>query len=270
MQTLSGKVAVVTGASSGIGRELATALAAEGCCLAIADINKDGLEETAQFVRQKGATVTTHNVDVSERDQVYAFAQDVIEKYRKVQLVINNAGVALLETVEDVTYEDFEWIMRINFWGVVYGTKAFLPHLKEQPEAHLVNLSSAYGLIAIPTQSTYCATKFAIRGFTEALRRELRDSSVTVSCVHPGGVKTNIAKNARFYKFIDGSTDRNRFIKIFDKKMARMDAREAAKVIIQGIKKNRERILVGSDARIIDIVQRLFPSVYDKVFSIIY
>ena len=196
MKILTDRVAAVTGAASGIGRALATNLAAKGCHLAISDVNEQGLRETANLVAHKNAKVTTHIVDVADRDQVYRYAEDVVNQHGRVNIIINNAGVAVGDSIECVSYEDFEWVVGINFWGVVYGTKAFLPYLKKEPEGHIVNISSINGIIPNPYNAPYCATKFAVKGFTETLSQEMRGTSVGVTCVHPGGIGTNIIRNA--------------------------------------------------------------------------
>lgn len=270
LEKLSGKVAVVTGVASGIGKALANALAAEGCRLAIADINEDGLRETEHEVSKRGVEVLSRVLDVAQRDQVYEFADQVIETYGAAHLIINNAGVAIGRTVENMTYEDYEWIMGINFWGMVYGTKAFLPHLLKQDEGHIVNVSSVFGFIGVPNQSGYNASKFAIRGFTEALRGEieLSGSNVGVSCVHPGGIKTNIARSARFYPEDGDGVDFDAAVEQFDK-AARTTSEKAADVIIKGVKKGKKRILIGWDARLVDWAQRLFPVCYGKVLNLI-
>lgn len=260
MKDMNGKVAVVTGAGSGIGRALAQNLAARGAKLAICDMDAAGLSETEKSV---AVPCLSRTVDVAQRDAVYSFAEAVIAEYGEVHMVFNNAGVALSETVEDMTYEDFQWVMDIDFWGVVYGTKAFLPHLKKQQEACVVNISSVFGLISVPTQSAYNAAKFAVRGFTEALRHELEieNSGVLAVCVHPGGIATSIAKNARFYKDPAGRTDKASTIDHFDQ-LARTTPEKAAATIIRGIEKNNPRVLIGTDAHIIDRVQRNMPIRY--------
>ncbi len=264
MRDFKGKVAAVTGAASGIGRSLAVMLAKQGCHLGLADVHADGLEETAQMVTRHGARVCNSIVDVSNREQVESFAKKVIDEHGGVHIAINNAGVALAETVSKTTYEDFEWIMGINFWGVVYGTKAFLPYLRNESEAHLVNISSAFGLIALPTQAAYNASKFAVRGFTEAVRQELSGSAVGVTCVHPGGIKTNIVRNARFHKGFDGSTNQASSASKFEHN-AWTTADQAAGAIIKGIKRKKPRVLIGVDAMTIDAIQRIFPAHYDSV-----
>jgi NAD(P)-dependent dehydrogenase (short-subunit alcohol dehydrogenase family) len=259
MKDLKGKVAAVTGAGSGIGRALAINLAEEGCHVALCDINKKGLEETAGMILNRTVRVTTHIVDVADRKQVKAFADAVVKKHGGVHVIINNAGVAVTETIEDLTYKDFEWLMGINLWGVIYGSKEFLPYLKKQDEAHIVNISSVNGIVTNPNNGAYCTAKYAVRGFTETLCQELDDTHVKVSCVHPGGIKTNIANNARFFKASDPSLSRDQAVAFFNKFAASTSADKAAKIIISGIKKNKRRIMVGIDAYAIDWMKRLFP-----------
>jgi len=268
MDDLSGKVAVVTGTASGIGKALANALAKEGCRLAIADIDKEGLKETERDAKKQGGDVLSVPLDVSVKDDVYRFAGKVVETYGTAHLIINNAGVTVGRTVEQMTYDDYEWILGINFWGMVYGTKAFLPHLLKQDEGHIANVSSVFGLIGFPGQSGYNVTKFGIRGFTESLRIELglAGSRVGVSCIHPGGIKTNIVRNARIYPEDGLEVDLAEVVEEFDKK-ARTTPEKAAEIIIRGIKKGKKRILVGWDAHLIDWVQRLFPVGYGRIFS---
>ncbi|MCP4210418.1 MAG: SDR family NAD(P)-dependent oxidoreductase, partial [Halieaceae bacterium] len=197
MHYLNGKIAVVTGAGSGIGRELALQLNRAGCKLHISDISPDGLAGTADLLPRHDVPAESHIVDVADKTAVHAWAERIGEVDGHVDVVINNAGVALMSTVEDMRYDDIEWLMGINFWGVVYGTQAFLPLLRLAPQGHLVNISSVFGLIGVPTQSAYNAAKFAVRGYTEALRQEMAGTNVHVCCVHPGGIKTNIARAAR-------------------------------------------------------------------------
>lgn len=262
MKNLTDKVIVITGAGSGIGRALAVQLAGQGATLALNDYNAETLAET---VSQLDGKVSQHVFDVSDKEAFYAFAKDVIQLYGQVDVVINNAGVALGEiTVSEVSLEQMEWLMGINYWGVVYGTKAFLPHLLERPEASLVNISSVFGIIGVGTQATYCAAKFAVRGFTEALRMEMRiaGSKLCVTSVHPGGIKTNIARSARD----EHNPDRKaRSAKSFDK-LTRTSAEDAAKTIIRGIKKKKHRVLIGGDARLIDFIARFLPVRYTGLF----
>jgi NAD(P)-dependent dehydrogenase (short-subunit alcohol dehydrogenase family) len=260
MYALKGKIAVVTGAGSGIGRALAQLLAAKGCTLALADINEAGLKETAALLP---TPPLLQKLDVADRAAVYAFAERVKSELGTAHIVINNAGVAVSQTVANLSYEDFEWIMGINFWGVVYGTKAFLPMLQAQNDGVVVNLSSVFGLIAVPTQGSYNAAKFAVRGFTEALRHELAGSGVSAICVHPGGIKTNIAATSRFY--VDPSGVSNRASAAADfARMAKTTPEQAAQTIVSGIENSRARVLIGADARLIDIIQRLMPVNYWK------
>lgn len=270
MKKLQGRVAVITGAGSGIGRALAENLGAQNCRLALADINEKGLKETADSLKAKGVEVLTRKLDVANREAVYAFADDVMKKFGEVHLVFNNAGVALGATVEDMRYEDFEWLMNINFWGVVYGTKAFLPYLKQSDEGHIVNISSIFGLIGVPTQSAYNAAKFAVRGFTESLRQELEIEGANVSCtsIHPGGIKTNIAKNARMddgIKKITGTSGEKATAEF--EKLFRTTPAEAAATIINGVKHNKRRVLIGADAVAVDTMQRLLPTTYQKLME---
>ncbi len=267
MKNLKNKVAAITGAASGIGRALAINLAEEGCHVAISDVNEAGLKETADLVRTryKNVKVTTHRVDTASREQVKLYAEDVVKAHCEVHIVINNAGVSVLETVEDVSYDDFEWIMGINLWGVVYGCKEFLPYLKKQDSAHIVNVSSVNGIFTNPNNGPYCTTKFAVRGFTETLAQELADTNVKVSCVHPGGIKTNIVNTAKFYKASDASLGRDETMAIFNRQIAKMTADKAAKIIITGIKKDKLRIMVGTDAYVYDWLKRMFPVGFQKL-----
>jgi len=258
MYSLKGKVAVVTGAGSGIGRALAQLLAAKGCTLALSDINEAGLQETASSLP---APPLLQRLDVADREAVYAFAQRVKNELGTAHVVINNAGVTVSQTVGNLSYEDFEWVMGINFWGVVYGTKAFLPMLTAQNDGVIVNLSSVFGIIAVPTQGSYNAAKFAVRGFTEALRHELEGSGVSAISVHPGGIKTNIAATSRFYVDPTGVSDRENAAESFAK-MARTTAAVAARTIVDGIERGSKRVLIGGDAKLIDIIQRLMPVNY--------
>lgn len=268
MKDFKGKNIVITGAGSGMGQALAVAFAKRGARLALADINRAGLNETMAMVTPADRLIEPFVVDVSDREAVYQFAEEANHKLGGVDIVINNAGVALSEVVEDMTYEDFEWVMNINFWGVVYGTKAFMPYLKQSPEAYVVNVSSIFGLISLPTQAAYNAAKFAVRGFTEALRLELKGTCVHPICVHPGGIKTNIANNARFYKAMDGSETREEALHHFNR-MTHTTPAKAAETIITGIQKNNKRVLIGPDAVVVDWMQRLLPKTYDRVLDVV-
>lgn len=259
-------IAVITGAASGIGRALAVRLADEKIAgLAISDVNESGLNETAAMVSERGVTVSAHVVDVSKLNQVERFAREVLEKHGRATHVVNNAGVGLIGTFEHISLEDFEWLMGINFWGVVYCTRVFLPVLREQESAHIINVSSVFGIIAPAEQSAYCSAKFAVRGFTESLRHELADTNISVSCVHPGGIKTNIVKNARLGA--DAPEEwKQQGAKFFDK-VAKTSPEEAAEVIVNGIKNNDPRILIGKDAKAISFFSRLFPRNYLRVLE---
>lgn len=265
MQSFANKVVVVTGAASGIGRALAQQLSMQGANLALSDVNMNGLEETRSTLHGKGK-VTLHTLDVSNRAAFEAYAEQVLEDHGQVDMIINNAGVALSETVERMTYEDMEWIVNINFWGVVYGTKTFLPLLKARPEAAIVNVSSIFGIIALPTQSAYNATKFAVRGFTESLRQELKNTNVFVTTVHPGGIKTNIVNNGRMKTSMTGDKSLEQQAKEFEK-LARTTPAQAADVILNGVKDGKRRILIGPDARLMDRIQRIVPVKYSDVFA---
>lgn len=267
MKQLQGKVAAITGAGSGIGQALSIELAKLGCEVALSDKNEAGLKETAAQVQATGIKCSTCVLDVADRAAVYAWADQVVADHGRVNLIFNNAGVALSETVESMGYDNFEWLMNINFWGVVYGTKAFLPYLKQAGEGHIINVSSVFGMIGVPTQSAYNAAKFAVKGFTESLREEMQieGSNIEVSCVHPGGIKTNIVRSGRIGEVGKaGTQDRNKMVKMFDK-AARTTPTEAAHTIIQGVQKNKPRILIGTDAHVIDAVQRLLPTKYQDI-----
>ncbi|MDX1457308.1 MAG: SDR family oxidoreductase [Marinobacter sp.] len=262
MKDLKNKVAVVTGAGSGIGQALARKLAQQGCRLALSDVNEKGLKETAAACGK--ADVKTYVLDVSDRDAIYAHAEDVAKDFGQVNLIINNAGVALSASVREMTDEDFKWIMDIDFWGVAHGTRAFLPHLIASGDGHVVNISSVFGLIGVPKQSAYNAAKFAVRGFTEALRQEMKleNQPVAVSCVHPGGIKTNIAQAARMGKSENAQAQRQGF-----DKLAMTTPDKAADIIIKGILRDESRILVGPDAWGIDALNRFLGAAYQPLVS---
>ena len=265
MSFLSSGVAVVTGAGSGIGRALAQRLAAAGSALAIADIDEAGLQQTAQSIPKNRGLVTTHVVDVAKEESVKFFAADVSARHGRVTLLVNNAGVALHGNFEEISLADLRWLMDINFWGTVYGVKYFLPLLKREPRAHIVNLSSVFGLIAPAGQAAYSASKFAVRGFTEALRHELAPTNIYVSCVHPGGIRTPIAQHARWGSATPAAT-RQESIARFEK-LARTPPEAAAAVILRGVERREPRILIGMDAYQIDVLQRLRPATYWKTLA---
>jgi short-subunit dehydrogenase len=258
MRDLNNKVAVVTGAASGIGRMLAVNLASKGCRLALLDMNEKGLQATRDMIENKRLEVSMHVADVSDREQMYKLAEIVVEKHGQVDIVINNAGVTVADTLENVSYKDFEWVMDINFWGVVYGTKAFLPYLKVRPEARIVNVSSINGFIPFPNNGPYNCSKFAVKAFNETLLQELKDSNVKVISVHPGFIKTDIVKNARFTNTQKTNLDKSRNVENFEK-LTRTSAERAAEVIVSGMIKNKRRLLVGADAHVFDMLTRLLP-----------
>ncbi len=266
MNTFDQRVVVITGAASGIGRALALQLAARGASLALADRDMAGLGETRALIEKTGARCTIHDLDVADREAFEAFAGQVIADHGEVHALFSNAGVTLVDSVESQSYEDFNWLMNINFWGVVHGTRAFLPHLQRVDEAHIVNISSVFGLMAVPMQSAYNSSKFAVRGFTEALKMEMAGSHIQVSCVHPGGIKTGIARNSRINEKTTG-VSLEEFGAGFDAK-ASTTADQAAAIIIRGVLKNKRRILVGNDARVLSLVTRLFPGSYEKLLRL--
>ncbi|MBJ9722257.1 SDR family NAD(P)-dependent oxidoreductase [Acinetobacter calcoaceticus] len=272
MKNFKNKVAAITGAGSGIGQQLAILLAKQGCHLSLSDINEKGLQQTVELLKPySDITITTKKLDVSDREAVKQWAQETVQDHGSVNLIFNNAGVALGSTVEGATYEDLEWIVGINFWGVVYGTKEFLPFIKQTQDGHIINISSLFGLTAQPTQSGYNATKFAVRGFTESLRQELdiEKSGVSSLCVHPGGIRTNIAKSAKMSDSLTSlGMDPAKSIQNFDK-FLRTPPEEAARQILQAVLKNKRRLLIGSDAKILDAFQRLFPTGYQRASTIV-
>ncbi len=263
MKDFSTKVAAITGAGSGMGRALALELAARGCAVAIADVDEAGLAETEALLASSGVKVSRHRVDVADRAAMEHFAAEVVRIHGKVNLIFNNAGVSVSNTVEKISYEDFEWLMNINFWGVVYGTKAFLPYLKQVDEAHIINTSSIFGVVAFASQSAYNASKFAVRGFTEALRQELADTRIGVSCVQPGGVKTNIVKTSRYYASDNEAPTKQEMTQTFEQ-IAALTPHDAALQILRGVERNRGRVLVGRDAALLAWVARIFPEGYAR------
>lgn len=266
MRDFLAKTVVITGAGSGIGRELAKQFANKGAFLAISDIDEKGVRDTEELIRAKGGKAVAAVLDVSDRAAVYRYADQVQNEFGRVDVVINNAGVTVSERIDALSYDDFEWVMNINFWGVVYGTKAFLPFLKQAKEAYVVNISSLFGLVAFPTQGSYNASKFAVRGFTEALRYELEDTSVMPVCVHPGGIDTNIVSNARFHQGDDGCSDHQAAIRDFSR-MAKTSPEDAAKCIVDALMHKNKRVLIGNDAKLFDLMQRLLPGRYDRMVS---
>jgi len=269
MKSFKNKVAAVTGAGSGIGQAIAIALAKQGCHLALSDISETGLAKTVELLAPYSVKATTQKVDVAKRDEVATWAKAVVDEHGQVNLIFNNAGVAIGSTAEGVSYEDLEWLIGINFWGVVYGTKEFLPYLKQSGDGHIINISSMFGLTAQPTQSAYNASKFAVRGFTESLRQELdmQNAGVSATCVHPGGIRTNIAKAARMNNSVQSlGMDLLKSQDAFDK-LLRTPADDAAQQILEAVRKDRRRLLIGADAKAVDVIQRILPQGYQKIFA---
>jgi NAD(P)-dependent dehydrogenase (short-subunit alcohol dehydrogenase family) len=265
MSFLSGGVAVITGAGSGIGRALAQQLVRAGSALALADVNEAGLTETFQSMGSRNALVSTHVMDVADEASVRAFAEDVRSRHGRVTLLINNAGVSLHGNFDEISLDDFRWLMNINFWGTVYGVQYFLPMLKREKRAHIVNLSSVFGLIAPAGQIPYAASKFAVRGFTEGLRHELAGTNVRVTCVHPGGIRTPIARHSRLGAGASAARGEQNIARF--ERLAETTPVTAAASILRGAERGEPRILIGRDAYQIDILQRLRPASYWKTLS---
>lgn len=263
--TLNDKVVVITGAGSGMGREMALKAAREGALLAISDWNAEGLAETVDLVKGIGAEVRSDVIDVSDRAAMATWARAVVEQFGRVNMVVNNAGVTVTGDFEEMSYEDFDWIVGVNFLGVVNGTKEFLPHLIASGDGALVNISSLFGLISMPGQTAYNATKYAVRGFTEALREEMliNKHPVTVTCIHPGGIKTGIARNGRK----TASQDTSKIDELFEKRLARMTAEKAAGIILDGALKGKARVLVGIDAHALHHFAKWTGSGYQDVIA---
>jgi hypothetical protein len=267
VKTLDDKVVVITGAASGIGRALAVDVARRGALVAISDVDESGLAETVDLVKAARAReVHADRLDVADRAAFTAYAAAVAEHFGRVNVVVNNAGVALVGDVEDLDYPDMDWIIDINFWGVVHGTKELLPHLIASGDGHVVNLSSLFGLLSIPGQSMYNAAKYAVRGFSEALREEmlLAGHPVGVTVVHPGGIKTAIARSSR----TSSREDRDENARLFDERLAKMEPEEAARIIVEkGILGGKARLLVGLDAHALHHFARLTGSRYQDVVA---
>ncbi len=265
MQGFAGKVAVVTGAGSGIGQALALELGRSGAKVAISDVDTEGLAKTEEQLKAIGAEVKADRVDVTEREAFLAYADAVAEHFGKINQIYNNAGIAFTGDIEISQFKDIERVMDVDFWGVVNGTKAFLPYLIASGDGHVVNISSIFGLFAVPGQGAYNAAKFAVRGFTEALRQEmiLAGHPVAVTTVHPGGIKTAIARNATAAEGLD----RDEMARAFDTKLARTTPAQAARIILDAVSKKKARVLVGPDAVILDAVVRITGAGYQRLFS---
>ena len=267
MKNFKNKVAAITGAGSGIGQQLAVLLAQQGCHLSLSDVNEQGLAKTVELVKDSHVRVTTKKVNVAKLEEVRDWAAETVRDHGSVNMIFNNAGVALGSTVEGASYEELEWIVNINFWGVVYGTKEFLPLIKQSGEGHIINISSLFGLTAQPTQSAYNATKFAVRGFTESLRQELdlENCGVSALCVHPGGIRTNIANAAKMNDSIRTlGMHPEKSARSFNK-LLRCPPEEAARQIIEAVQKDKRRLLIGNDAKTLDLIQRILPTGYQRV-----
>jgi short-subunit dehydrogenase len=269
MKSFKNKVAAITGAASGMGRTLAIELAKRGCHLALSDVNTADLAKTAELAGAHGVRVTTAKLDVANRDEVFAWADQVAKDHGQVNLIFNNAGVSLTVPVESCKISDFEWIMGINFWGVVHGTQAFLPHLKASGDGHIVNTSSLFGLMSIPSQGTYNASKFAVRGYTECLRMELEmeGAGVSATCVHPGGIATNIAMAGKIDPAMEAITGVSieRQKRRANKMINTTTAESAALQILAAVESNQRRVLVGPDAKLLDKLVRLLGSAYQAL-----
>jgi len=268
MKNFSGKVAAITGAASGMGQAIAVELAKQGCAVSICDVNEAGLAETENMLADYSVQVSKHLVDVADKKAVENYARESHALHGKVNMIFNNAGVSVTDSAEHMSYEDFEWLMGINFWGVIYGTRAFLPYLKEVEEAHIINTSSIFGILSFPTQTAYNSSKFAVRGYTEALRQELSDTDIGVSCVHPGGVKTNIIKLSRYTPSDNASATKEEMESTFEE-MAALTSEQAAQQILNGVRKNKPRILVGRDAKILSLISRIAPARYPGILKML-
>jgi NADP-dependent 3-hydroxy acid dehydrogenase YdfG len=265
MEGFAGKVAVVTGAGSGIGQALAIELARSGAKVAISDVNTEGLAVTEESLAAIGASVKADRLDVTEREAFALYADAVVAHFGKVNQIYNNAGIAFAGDIEVSQFKDIEKVMDVDFWGVVNGTKVFLPHLIASGDGHVINISSIFGLFSVPGQAAYNAAKFAVRGFTEALRQEMAVAGhpVKVTTVHPGGIKTAIARNMTTVEGLD----KDELAQTFDKKLANTSPEKAAKIILEGVRKNRARVLVGPDAKALDLIVRATGSGYQRLFS---
>ena len=279
MKTFKEKVAVITGAGSGMGRYLAVLLAKEGADVSVCDVNEETLNETVEMLRKYNVSVSSHLLDVSDKEAIEALPKKVIDQHGKVDMVFNNAGVTTGSHFKDMNEDNWDWVMGINFDGVINSTRAFIPHMVDSPEAAIVNTSSIFGMVAVPGQTVYHATKFAVRGFTESLAMEMRETNpnLQIHCVHPGHIGTNIASTARmsdedFTSTQPRSSIFNRNVPKTQQEMGElfreggMHPSKAAQIILNGVKKNKSRIFIGLDAKLLDLSQRLFPKHYHKTW----
>jgi len=264
MRELRGKVAVVTGAASGIGRALCELLAEKGCALALVDMNASGLEETARDIRKRGGQAHTFLADVADRERMRRLPDEVVEVFGAVHILVNNAGVSVGATFAEHSMEDLDWILGINLGGVLHGCKFFLPHLAQQDEAHIVNLSSMFAFFGLAGQSSYCITKAGIRALSEALWTELADTSVRVTLVHPGAIRTNIIRAARI------ADEEGRLTGIEQLERWGHSPEKAARKIVRAIERNRPRVLIGPEATLIDWAKRLFPVGTHRLLTAFY
>jgi short-subunit dehydrogenase len=262
---LQHRVAVVTGAASGIGRAIALSLVRRGCNVALADIDTEGLAETGRLASNGAARVSLHQLDVADRQAVASFPQVVFAGHGRADLLVNNAGVSLRGTFEEVAEEDFEWLIAINFFGVVRMTRAFLPYLRASDDARIVNLSSVFGLVALGGNTAYSASKFAVRGFSNALMQELEGSSVGVTVVYPGGVATAIAERARIPKTT--TTQENAAAMARARRVLKLAPEIAGEMIVRGVERRRRRVLVGGDANAFAAVEASNMAILMRVFS---
>jgi NADP-dependent 3-hydroxy acid dehydrogenase YdfG len=265
MKGFTDKVAVVTGAGSGIGQALAIELGRSGAKLAISDVDTDGLAATVERLTAIGAPVKSDRLDVTEREAFALYADEVKGHFGTVNQIYNNAGISFMGSIEASQFKDIERVMDVDYWGVVNGTKVFLPHLIDSGDGHVINVSSVFGLLAVPGQGAYNAAKFAVRGFTEALRQEMivAGHPVKVTCVHPGGIKTAIARNSAAVEGLD----QQELATYFDKRLASTSAQKAARVILDGVRKNKARVLVGNDAKALDLLARVTGSGYQRLVA---
>jgi NAD(P)-dependent dehydrogenase (short-subunit alcohol dehydrogenase family) len=265
MQGFAGKVAVVTGAGSGIGQALSVELARSGASLAISDVDPEGLAQTEDSIKAIGAPVRADLLNVAEREAFIAYADRVNTHFGRVNQVYNNAGIAFIGDVEVTAFKDIERVMDVDFWGVVNGTKAFLPYLIDSGDGHVINISSLFGLLSVPGQAAYNSAKFAVRGFTEALRQEMKLAGhpVTATTVHPGGIKTAVARSATGAEGVDAAE----MAEFFDKWLASTTPQKAARVILHGVRRDRARVLVGPDAKVLDLMVRIAGSGYQRLVS---
>ncbi|MBB3045988.1 NADP-dependent 3-hydroxy acid dehydrogenase YdfG [Litorivivens lipolytica] len=262
MFSLKDKVIAITGAGSGIGYALTELALDAGAKVAASDIKPDALAALAARYRQQLHQAV---LDVSDREAFAEWSREVVAHFGCCDVIINNAGVSLSSRVQSMKRDDLEWIMNINFWGVVNGVEAFLPHLLTRPEAVVVNISSLFGLMAVPSQSAYNAAKFAVRGYSESMRQDLRDTSVKVVTVHPGGVKTNIVANGKHYESLDGSHTNTEESAAMFERIASTTPQRAAEIILRGVEKGKPRVLIGRDAILLDLLQRFLPGLYDRL-----